>query len=235
MARIIIAEDDPKQSALMRSYLEREGHAVVVAGDGRRALDEVRRRHPDLVLLDWMMPQLDGADVCRVLRAESDVPIIMITARAGEDDQLLGFDLGVDDYITKPYSMRQLVARVRAVLRRSGVATERAAVVELGRLRLDRDRCEVRVDGRAVELTPRELSLLETLAEKPGKVFTRQQLLDAVAGFEHYALERTIDMHVMNLRRKIEDDPGRPQHLLTVKGRGYKLADHVDAEALDAP
>lgn len=235
MARIIIAEDDHKQAALMRSFLEREGHAVVVAPDGRVAVDEVRRRRPDLVLLDWMMPQLDGGDVCRVLRAESDVPIIMITARTSEDDQLLGFDLGVDDYITKPYSMRQLVARVRAVLRRSGVAgAGRAAVVELGRLRLDRDRCEVMVDGRTVELTPRELSLLEALAEAPGKVYTRQQLLDAVAGFEHYALERTIDMHVLNLRRKIELDPADPQHLLTVKGRGYKLADEPRVEADDA-
>jgi DNA-binding response OmpR family regulator len=235
MARIIIAEDDHKQAALMRSYLEREGHAVVVAPDGRVALEEVRRRRPDLVLLDWMMPHVDGADVCRVVRAESDVPIIMITARTGEDDQLLGFDLGVDDYITKPYSMRQLVARVRAVLRRSGAVSTRAPVVELGRLRLDRDRCEVRVDGRTVELTPRELSLLEALAETPGKVFTRAQLLEAVAGFEHYALERTIDMHVSNLRRKIELDPADPQHLLTVKGRGYKLAEGAAPEVDDAP
>ena len=227
MARIIVAEDDRKQADLVRSYLEREGHAVVVAPDGRVALEEIRRRRPDLVLLDVMMPHVDGLDVMRIVRAESTVPIIMVTARSGEDDQLLGFDLGADDYVTKPYSMRQLVARVRAVLRRTGAVAD-AAPVTVGGFHLDRERCEVRVDGRPVDVTPRELAILETLADRPGRVFSRQQLLDAIAGFDHYALERTIDMHVMNLRRKIEVDPAQPRYLLTVKGRGYKLAEEPD-------
>lgn len=225
MARIIVAEDDHKQADLVRSYLEREGHSVVVCPDGRAALEEIRRRQPDLVLLDVMMPHLDGLDVMRIVRAESKVPIIMVTARVAEDDQLLGFDLGADDYVTKPYSMRQLVARVRAVLRRTGTADEAPETIAVGGLSIDRERAEVRIDGRPVEVTPRELAILETLGEKPGRVYSRQQLLDAIAGFDHYALERTIDMHVVNLRRKIETDPSQPRYLLTVKGRGYKLAE----------
>ena len=227
MSRIIIAEDDTKQADLVRSYLERDGHSVIVTHDGRAALDEVRRRAPDAVLLDVMMPKVDGLDVCRVLRLEHpQIAVIMLTARASEDDQLLGFDLGADDYITKPYSMRQLVARVRAVLRRTG-STPDIDLIHVGALMVDRERCEVRVDGRVVELTPRELSILEALGSRPGKVFTRQQLLEEAAGFDHYALERTVDMHVMNLRRKIETDPAAPQYVLTVKGRGYKLAEAV--------
>ena len=228
MSRIIIAEDDHKQSDLVRSYLERDGHSVVVTHDGRAALDEVRRRAPDAVILDVMMPEVDGLDVCRVLRVEHpQIAVIMLTARASENDQLLGFDLGADDYITKPYSMRQLVARVRAVLRRT-VGTAGADLIQVGSLLVDRERCVVRVDGRVVELTPRELSILEALGAKPGRVLSRQQLLTESAGFDHYALERTVDMHVMNLRRKIEADPAAPVYVLTVKGRGYKLAEVVE-------
>jgi DNA-binding response OmpR family regulator len=225
VARIIVAEDDIKQARLVRSYLERDDHSVIIVHDGQAALDEVRARTPDLVLLDVMMPGLDGLEVCRVLRQEGSVPIIMVTARSEEDDQLLGFELGVDDYVTKPYSMRQLMARVKAVLRRAPGAEVSTEVISIGGLSLDRERCQVTVDGRIIELTPRELSILEVLAERPGRVFSRQVLLDEVAGFDHYALERTVDMHVMNLRRKIELDPGQPKFLLTVKGRGYKLAE----------
>jgi DNA-binding response OmpR family regulator len=228
MSRIIIAEDDHKQSDLVRSYLERDGHSVIVTHDGRAALDEVRRRAPDAVILDVMMPEVDGLDVCRVLRVEHpQIAVIMLTARASENDQLLGFDLGADDYITKPYSMRQLVARVRAVLRRT-VGAAGADLIQVGSLLVDRERCVVRVDGRVVELTPRELSILEALGAKPGRVLSRQQLLTESAGFDHYALERTVDMHVMNLRRKIEADPAAPVYVLTVKGRGYKLAEVVE-------
>ncbi len=226
IARIIVAEDDRKQAALLRAYLERDGHAVHVVHDGRAALDETRRRSPDLLLLDLMLPRVDGLDVCRALRPASRVPIIMVTARRDEDAALLGFDLGADDYVTKPYSLPQLVARVRAVLRRAA-ADAAAEPVRIGGLSIDRERCEVAVDGRLVELTPRELALLEALAERPGRVLSRRALLEEIAGFDHYALERTIDMHVANLRRKLEDDPSQPRYVLTVKGRGYKLADEA--------
>lgn len=229
MARIIVAEDDHKQADLLRSYLTREGHVVAVVHDGVAALDEVRARRPDLLLLDLMMPRMDGLDVCRIVRAEQiPTSIIMVTARVGDDDHVAGLDLGADDYVSKPYSMRQLMARVRAVLRRAGVE-EPDRVVSVDGLLIDRDRCEVRVDGTTVELTPRELSILEALASKPGRVLSRQQLLEEAAGFDHYALERTVDMHVANLRKKIEADPTNPRYVLTVKGRGYKLAESSEA------
>jgi len=226
MARIIVAEDDVRQADLLRTYLERDGHMVRVVHDGMAALEECRARTPDLMLLDVMMPRLDGLDVCRVVRAEGiPTAVIMVTARVGDDDQVAGLDLGADDYVAKPYSMRQLMARVRAVLRRAGVSGGEGAPVTVGGLVIDRERCEVKVDGRLVELTPRELSILEALAAKPGRVLSRQHLLEEAAGFDHYALERTVDMHVVNLRRKIEADPSAPVYVLTVKGRGYKLAD----------
>ncbi|HQV58317.1 MAG TPA: response regulator transcription factor [Ilumatobacteraceae bacterium] len=225
MARIVVAEDDPKQAELLRSYLERDGHVVAVAHDGSVAIDEVRTRRPDLLILDVMMPRVDGLDVCRVIKAElPKTAVIMVTARVADDDQILGLDLGADDYVTKPYSIRQLMARVRAVLRRVGI-DESTATTTIGGLHIDHGRCEVRIDGTAVELTPRELSILEALAVRPGRVMSRQQLLTEAAGFDHYALERTVDMHVVNLRRKIERDPAQPRYVLTVKGRGYKLAE----------
>lgn len=233
MARIIVAEDDHKQAELLRSYLVRDGHVVAVVHDGAAALEEVRSRRPDLVLLDLMMPRMDGLDVCRVIRAEQiPTAVIMVTARIGDDDHVAGLDLGADDYVAKPYSMRQLMARVRAVLRRAGVE-EAATVVTVDGLHLDRERCEVRIDGRVIELTPRELSILEALAAKPGRVMSRQQLLEEAAGFDHYALERTVDMHVVNLRRKIETDPANPRYVLTVKGRGYKLAEPAVAPSAE--
>ncbi|HBX82418.1 MAG TPA: DNA-binding response regulator [Propionibacteriaceae bacterium] len=230
MARIIVAEDDQKQAELLRSYLVREGHLVAVVHDGVSALEEIRARKPDLVLLDVMMPRMDGLDVCRVIRSEQiPTAVIMVTARVGDDDQITGLDLGADDYVTKPYSMRQLLARVRAALRRAGLASP-AVIVTVDGLHIDRERCEVRVDGHTVELTPRELSILEALAARPGRVFGRQQLMEEAAGFDHYALDRTVDMHVVNLRRKIEADPANPRYVLTVKGRGYKLAEPERAD-----
>ena len=222
--RILVAEDDPKQAVLIRLYLEREGPAVVVVGDGRQAIDQARRRAPDLVLLDLMMPRVDGLDVCRVLRRDSNVPIIMLTARSTEDDMLLGLDLGADDYIAKPFSPRELVARVRTLLRRAGGGNA-AEVIEIGALRIDRARHEVRIDGDSVEVTPKEFAVLATLAGDPGRVFTRQTLLEAAFGFDYEGLERTIDVHVANLRKKIELDPADPMLLLTVYGVGYKVPD----------
>jgi DNA-binding response OmpR family regulator len=232
MARILVAEDDAKQAELVRMYLEREGHAVSVARDGRAALEQVRQKRPDLVVLDVMMPGVDGLDVCRVLRAESDVPIVMVTARSTEDDMLLGLDLGADDYVTKPYSPRELVARIRTVLRRARSSlVPDANVHRVGDLVVDGGRHEVRLGGRLVDVTPTEFKLLELLAASPGRARSRQELLDAALGFDHYALDRTIDVHVMNLRRKIEDDHRTPRYLLTVYGVGYKIAELPDAPA----
>jgi len=224
MARILVAEDDPKQGDLLADYLRAQGHQVLVVPDGLQALDALRRDDLDLALVDGMMPGLDGLDVVRLARAEGrGIAVIMVTGRSGDADQIAGLELGADDYIAKPYSLRQLVARVHAVLRRTSAMV--GEVTELDGLSIDSERCEVRVDGRPVDLTARELGLLEVLASQPGRVWSRQQLLTAVAGLDSEALERTIDMHVVNLRRKIEVDASRPTRVLTVKGRGYKLAD----------
>jgi DNA-binding response OmpR family regulator len=225
-ARILVAEDDPKQANLVRIYLEREGHSVLLVGDGRAALDHCRARRHDLVVLDVMMPVVDGLDVCRVLRAESDLPILLLTARTTEDDILLGLDIGADDYLTKPYSPRELAARVRALLRRAGVVSAGGqAVLRVGQLEVDAGRFEVRIDGRPITLTAKEFGILEVLASEPGRAFTRAQIIDRAFGFDHYVLERTVDVHVMNLRRKIEIDAAEPRYVQTVFGRGYRLAD----------
>ncbi len=221
-ARILVADDDRKQAALLRVYLERAGHSVVSVHDGREALAECRRRQPDLALLDVMMPVLDGHDVCHVLRADGDVPIIFVTARASEDDLVQGLRVGADDYLTKPFSPRELVARVEAVLRRSRPEPERP-VTQAGPLVLDEERHEVTRAGRLVPCTPAEFRILRELVANPSRVYSRQRLLEAAFGFDHDALERTVDVHVRNLRRKIEDDPSDPRHLVTVYGIGYKF------------
>jgi DNA-binding response OmpR family regulator len=220
-ARILVAEDDRKQAALVSTYLERAGHTVVTVHDGRAALVECRRRNPDLAILDIMMPVLDGHDVCHVLRSEGDVPIIFLTARAGEDDLVQGLGLGADDYVTKPFSPRELVARVEAVLRRSRPDPE-DTVTRVGSLVIDEERHEVALAGRPVPCTPAEFRILRELVRQPSRVFSRQRLLEAAFGFDHDALERTVDVHVMNLRRKLEHDPSAPRHLVTVYGVGYK-------------
>ncbi|GAA0535847.1 DNA-binding response regulator [Saccharopolyspora subtropica] len=223
---MLVAEDDPKQAELVRRYLERENHRVVVVHDGRAAIDEARRRTPDLVVLDVMMPKVDGLDVCRVLRAESDVPILLLTARTTEDDVLLGLDLGADDYVTKPYSPRQLVARIRALLRRVRRMRESGEQpLRVGELVVDPQRHEVTMGGVLLDCTPAEFRMLAVLAAEPGRAFTRAQLLSQAFGTDRYITERTVDVHVMNLRRKLEPDPRRPTYLLTVYGIGYKLRD----------
>ena len=229
-ARILIAEDDPKQADLIRLYLEREGHSVVVTHDGRSALEQTRQKNPDLLVLDMMMPRMDGLDVCRVLRAESEVPIIMLTARSTEDDMLLGLDLGADDYLAKPFSPRELVARVRTVLRRAGKSTASAdSPLRMGELEVDLVRHEVRSGPRLIDCTPTEFSILACLMAQPGRAFTREHLLAEAFGFDHYVYDRTIDVHVMNLRRKIEHNPAEPEYILTVYGVGYKMAERVRA------
>jgi DNA-binding response OmpR family regulator len=224
MATILVVDDEPKITRLVRDYLESAGFTVVTAADGREALMRARTDHPDLVVLDLGLPQLDGLDVTRRLRRDGDLPIIMLTARDDETDKLIGLELGADDYVTKPFSPRELVARVRAVLRRhdrDGADEQLRA----GALALDVPRMRLEVDGRAVELTATEFSLLAAMARQPGRVFTRSQLLDAIHGVTFESYERAIDAHVKNIRRKIELDPHDPRHLLTVYGVGYRLAD----------
>lgn len=220
-ARILVAEDDVKQAGLIRIYLEREGHDVQVVGDGRSALERARSSRPDLIVLDVMMPTVDGLDVTRILRAESDVPILLLTARATEEDMLLGLDLGADDYLTKPYSPREFTARVRVLLRRAQGSAAAPAVFRVGDLVIDTARFEVRVAGEPVVLTGKEFAILSMLAEDPGRVFTRVQIIDRVFGFDRTVLQRTVDAHVMNLRRKM----GPGEYVETVYGRGYRLSD----------
>ncbi|MFJ4768134.1 response regulator transcription factor [Streptomyces uncialis] len=227
----MVAEDDEKQAELVRRYLEREGHGVTLVHDGLAVLERVRQREPDLIVLDVMMPKADGLDVVRVLRAEArTVPVLMLTARSTEDDLLLGLDLGADDYMTKPYSPRELMARVRTLLRRTARPVPAAAppvvrTLAVGALVVDPDRHEVHVDGGAVECTPGEFRLLAAMAAEPDRVFSRQRLLEELHGFDRYISTRTVDVHVMNLRKKIERAPRRPARLLTVFGVGYKLTD----------
>jgi DNA-binding response OmpR family regulator len=224
-ARILVADDDPKHAQLIRIYLEREGHQVLTVGDGRAALDQARARRPDVVILDIMMPLVDGLDVCRILRAESNVAILLVTARSSENDMLLGLDIGADDYLAKPVSPRELTARVRALLRRTRSADKPSAVLRVGACEIDSDRFEVRVGGVPVNLTAKEFGILELLAGEPGRVFTRGQIIDKTFGFEQDVSERTVDAHVVNLRRKIEQNPAEPRYVQTVYGRGYRMAE----------
>jgi DNA-binding response OmpR family regulator len=223
-ARVVVADDDSKQAELVRRYLLREGHEVAVVHDGLAAIEQVRRSRAELLVLDVMMPGADGFEVCRTLRGESGVLVLMLTARTTEDDLLRGLDLGADDYMTKPFSPRELVARIRTLLRRTRAAAA-GAELRVGALVVDPASHEVFSDGLPVRCTPGEFTLLETLAGQPGRVFTRAQLLELLHGSDRYITVRTVDMHVMNLRRKIEPDPRRPTRLLTVYGVGYRLTD----------
>jgi DNA-binding response OmpR family regulator len=221
-AHILVVEDDQIQADLVRRYLEHEGHFVVVEHNGSSALAEFRRREADLVVLDLMLPRLSGLEVCRALRAESDAPVIMLTARTTEDDVLAGLDVGADDYLTKPYRPRELVARIRAVLRRSGSHDDLDdGAVRVGDLVVDPTRHRVMLGNRQVNLTASEFRVLEVLAASPGKVFTRRNLLQSAFGYSHFVQDRTVDVHIKNLRRKIEDFPARPQYVRTVHGVGY--------------
>ncbi|GGW12994.1 DNA-binding response regulator [Streptomyces capoamus] len=229
-AHVLVAEDDEKQAELIRRSLLAEGHTATVVHDGAAALDAARRLRPDLVVLDLMLPVLDGFGVCRALRGGTgrpDVPVVMLTARSGEDDLLLGLDVGADDYLTKPYSLRELMARIRTVLRRSGRGVGAGGedpVVRSAGISVDPVRHEVRCDGAPVECTPAEFQILLAMAGEPERVFTRRQLLQCTRGFDRASTERAVDVHIMNLRRKIEPDPRRPVRLLTVFGVGYKLS-----------
>ena len=226
MRTVLIVEDEPKIAQLVRDYLERAAFRVATARDGSEALRRARTERPDLVVLDLGLPGLDGLDVARALRRDSNVPILMLTARDDEADKLVGLELGADDYVTKPFSPRELVARVRAILRRHERATDGAEVLRVGDMTLDLPRMRAEVAGRPVaDLTATEFQLLAALARQPGRIFTRSQLLDAVRGVAFESYERAIDAHVKNIRRKLEPNPRQPRYLLTVYGVGYKLAD----------
>ena len=226
MRTVLVVDDEPEIVRLVRDYLERAGFAVATAATGEDALRAVRRARPDIVVLDLGLPGLDGLDVARELRSGGAVPIIMLTARTEEADRVAGLELGADDYVSKPFSPRELVARVRAVLRRSDTAREQGDVVRVGAgLVLDATRMEVTADGRPAELTATEFALLLHMARQPGRVFTRAQLLDAIHGVAVESYERAIDAHVKNIRRKIEADPRAPRHLQTVFGVGYRVAE----------
>jgi DNA-binding response OmpR family regulator len=218
--RILVVDDEKKIVESCRLYLEHAGFEVVPAYNGEQALEEARRSRPDLVVLDLMLPRVDGLEVCRRLRAESQVPILMLTARSTEEDRLTGLNLGADDYLTKPFSPRELVARARAILRRAPPA---GTPLSFGALELDPERHEVRLHGEPVALTPREFDLLLALARAPGRAFTRTQLVEVAFGADSDVLERTVDAHVMNLRRKIEADPAAPRLVVTVSGVGYRF------------
>jgi DNA-binding response OmpR family regulator len=223
---ILVVDDDRKIVDLVSLYLKRDGYSVLTAYDGQEALDVARRKQPDLIVLDLLLPELEGTDVCRLLRTESHVPIIMLTARSTDDDKLLGLDIGADDYLTKPFNPRELVARVRAVLRRATPEELPADDVQFGDLSISFLRHEVLLSGQAVNLTPTEFRLLETLVREPGRAFARADLLDRVFGYNYEGVERTVDVHVMNLRRKIEPEPARPRYVATVPGLGYRFEGH---------
>jgi DNA-binding response OmpR family regulator len=225
MKTVLVVDDEPKIVALARDYLEHAGFAVLTASDGPAALEALRRHRPELVVLDLGLPGMDGLDVTRQIRRDSSLPIVMLTARDDEVDKLVGLELGADDYLTKPFSPRELVARVKAVLRRSERPDEPADLIRAGDVTLDVPRMRVDVEGRAVDLTPTEFGLLATLARQPGRIFTRSQLLDAIHGVAFESYERAIDTHVKNLRRKLEPDPHEPRYVLTVHGVGYRFAD----------
>ena len=221
--KILVVDDEPQITELLKSYLEREGYQVAVAADGEEALAMADAERPDLILLDLMLPKKNGFEVCRDIRAKSRVPIIMLTARDEEPDKIVGLELGADDYITKPFSPREAVARVRAVLRRSEPDPPEGKIIRTGNLEIDSLRHEVKKNGKVIELTPTEFKILETLADSPRRVYTRLQLVEEVQGYSFEGYERTIDAHIKNLRQKIEDDPKNPRLIGTVYGVGYRF------------
>jgi DNA-binding response OmpR family regulator len=224
--KILIVEDERKIAQGLQTYLEGAGYSVIVAADGRQGFDMARREQPDLVLLDVMLPQMDGLELCRRLRQESSIPIIMLTARIEEPDTLVGLELGADDYIAKPFSPREVVARIKAVLRRTSGVLQPPTLLRRVDVELDIDRHTLTVGGAPIKsLTPTEFDLLATLMRSAGRPWTRTQLLDAVQGTEAESYDRTIDAHIKNLRRKIEADPANPRYVLTVYGIGYKFTE----------
>jgi two-component system alkaline phosphatase synthesis response regulator PhoP len=233
MTLILVAEDDDAIRKLIRDVLEHAGFDVLVSADGAAALQAAQTRRPDLLVLDLGLPGMDGLDVARKIRRTSDLPIIMLTARAEESDTLVGLELGADDYIAKPFSTKELVARVRAVLRRIESTRAPGRLVRVADLEIDEQRMLATRAGVRIDLTASEFALLAALAASPGRVFTRAQLLDAIHGEAFEAYERAIDVHVKNIRRKLEPQPQRPRYVVTVFGVGYRLAEALELSAVD--
>ena len=225
--KILVVDDELEIVKVVRAYLEQSGFRVLTASDGPTALAVFRHDQPDLILLDLNLPKLDGLEVCRTIRRESNVPVIMLTARVEETDRLIGLEIGADDYIVKPFSPREVVARVRTVLRRSTPAPEQPASIAVGDLTIDPVKHEVRLAERLIDLTPSEFNLLHVMAAQPGRAFSRMELLDAVQGEAYEGYERTIDVHIKNLRQKLGDEPRDPTYILTVYGVGYKFSDKM--------
>ena len=221
--KILVVDDEKKIVDIVKAYLEREGYRTIVAYDGKVALDLARTEAPDLIILDLMLPEISGWDVCRTLLAKSNVPIIMLTARDEDTDKIVGLELGADDYVTKPFNPRELVSRVRAVLRRAESAASKGGKIEFADLSIDVEKHEIKRGDQLIKLTPIEFELLRVLAEAPGRVYSRMQLLDKIQGYAYEGYERTIDSHIKNLRKKLEPDPDHPRYIKTVRGLGYKL------------
>lgn len=224
MARILVVDDEPKIRNIVTSYLRKEGYEVAEAGDGPSAVAETRRLDPDVVILDVMLPGFDGIEALRQIRTTSDVYVIMLTARSEETDKLIGLSVGADDYVTKPFSARELVARVKAVLRRTrGASSDSAEQVTVGGLTLDHAKRTVTVDGAPVDLTALEFDLLAALLDGPGRVYSRGQLLEKVWGWDFFGDERVVDVHIRKIRQKLADDPAAPRFIATIRGVGYRL------------
>jgi DNA-binding response OmpR family regulator len=225
--KILVVDDELEIVKVVRAYLEQSGFRVITASDGQQALAVFRHEQPDLIVLDLNLPQQDGLDVCRAIRRDSNVPIIMLTARVEEPDRLIGLEIGADDYITKPFSPREVVARVRTVLRRSAPPPEQTSLIAIGALSIDPLKHEVQLQGRSIDLTPSEFNILLIMASQPGRAFSRMDLLDAAQGEAYEGYERSIDVHIKNLRQKLGDEPRDPTYILTVYGVGYKFNDRV--------
>ena len=224
---VLVVDDEPKIAKLAKDYLERGGFRVVTVGDGTSAVQTTRSERPDMIVLDLNLPGMDGLDVCRQIRRISDVPIIMLTARVDETDRLIGLELGADDYITKPFSPRELVARVRAVLRRAQGGVRQPGLIRVGNLDIDVDGYRVSRNGESLDLTRNEFVVLSVLAQHPGQTFSRAQLIDRRHGVAYEGFDRSVDSHIKNLRRKIEPDPSDPTYVQTVYGVGYRFNDEV--------
>lgn len=226
---VLLVDDDIKLAKLLQTYFEREGFITYLAHEGLAALQMVRDRKPDIIILDVMLPGIDGWEICRKVRKDNDTPILMLTARDDESDRLIGLELGADDYVTKPFSPKEVVARVKAILRRTHKTVIPSVTIKVGTLLIDLERHQVTNNGQQVELTPTEFKILELLAANAGKVYSRLQIAEQTQGYSFEGYERTIDAHVKNLRRKLETNPKEPQYIQTVYGIGYKFAGEVDA------